>query len=146
MTMKNLTRPLSSLALGALLLGGATCADQPKNRCKVAPGVGIARYKLKGTPSGDCSKVTMPMHGEAVGMNAFVPNPTLATAPDTPTSLAIKPGWLGDRISRARDLAAADKALEAMQAELTNYPYGADPAPKETDLKTTKRPYAFGKF
>jgi len=145
MTMKN-TRSLSTLALGALLLGGATCADQPKNRCKVAPGVGIARYKLKGTPAGDCSKVAMPMHGEAVGMNAFVPNPTLPTAPDTPTSLAIKPGWLGDRISEARDKAVQDPALAGMKEALLNYPYGTADAPKATDLKTTQRPYAFGKF
>jgi hypothetical protein len=90
--------------------------------------------------------VGMPVKGESVGMNAFVPNPTSPSAPDTPTSLAIKPGWLGDRISEARDLATLDPALEPMKAELANYPYGADPAPKPSDLKTTKRPYAFGQF
>jgi hypothetical protein len=142
MIMKTLLRTLTLLA-PALLLG---CADQPKNRCKVAPGVGIARYKPKGTPTGDCSKVAMPMHGEPVGMNAFVPNPNLSQAPDTPTSLAIKPGWLGDRISEARDKASLDPALAGMKDALLNYPYGADPAPKPTDLKTTRRPYAFGQF
>jgi hypothetical protein len=145
--MRNLTRPLSKLALGALLLGGATCADQPKNRCKVAPGVGLAYFSKPKATTGDCSKMTLPTKGEAVGMNAFVPNPTLPAAPDTPTSLSIKPGWLGDRISEARDRATQDPMLEPMKEALLNYPYGsADAVPKVTDLKTTQRPYAFGKF
>jgi hypothetical protein len=140
----SMTKTTATLCLLGLVL--LSCGDQPKNRCKVAPGVGIARYKLKAAPTGDCGKVAMPMHGEPVGMNAFVPNPTLASAPDTPTSLAIKPGWLGDRISEARDRASQDEALKPMMNELLNYPYGADPAPKPSDLETTRRPYAFGKF
>jgi len=138
---------ISKLTLAAaLILGGTSCGEQPKNRCKVAPGVGIAKYHLKGDPTGSCAGVGMPLKGEPVGMNAFVPNPTLPSAPDTPTSLAIKPGWLGDRISKARDLASQDPALEPMKAELINYPYGAEAAPKPSDLKTTRRPYAFGQF
>lgn len=139
---KHMNRTLLALS-AAMLLG---CGEQPKNRCKVAPGVGVAKYTRKGDPAGTCMGVTLPVRGEAVGMNAFVPNPKLDTAPDTPTSLAIKPGWLGDRISRARDLATQDPMLEPMKDLLLNYPYGADAAPKPTDLKTTKRPYAFGKF
>jgi len=136
----------ASLSTAALLLGAGSCAsEQPKNRCKVAPGVGIAKYS-KPTLTGNCMGVRMPLKAEPVGMNAFVPNPTSPSAPDTPTSLAIKPGWLGDRISKARDLATQDPMLESRKAELVNYPYGAEAAPKPTDLKTTKRPYAFGQF
>jgi hypothetical protein len=137
---------VAKLTTAALLVAALGCGEQPKNRCKVAPGVGIAKYKRKGDPTGTCAMVGMPVKGEAVGMNAFVPNPKLSSAPDTPTSLAIKPGWLGDRISQARDLATLDPALESMKPALLNYPYGSDPAPKPTDLKTTKRPYAFGQF
>jgi hypothetical protein len=144
--VKNCIRKLAPLALATLLGAGSCASEQPKNRCKVAPGVGIARYKAKGEPTGSCMGVAMPAQGEPVGMNAFVPNPTSPSAPDTPTSLAIKPGWLGDRISKARDQATQDPLLEAQKAELSNYPYGAEAAPKPTDLKTTKRPYAFGQF
>jgi hypothetical protein len=134
--------------LGVLpLLLGAGCSEQPKNRCKVAPGLAIARYTMKGSPSGTCTNVKLPGIGESVGIQPYVPNPTAPNAADEVTTFSIKPKWLGERIAVARDEAAADPALAAMKDALVNYPYGsAAAAPPPTDLTTTKRPYAYGKF
>jgi hypothetical protein len=131
------------VAAGAL----GACADQPKNRCKVAPGLGVAHYTRKGAPTGTCDGVVLPFAGESVGMQAFVPDPTLPDATNKPTNLTIKPAWLGERISEARDRAAADPALSGMAAALTAYPYAsATDAPPPSDLQTTRRPYALGTF
>jgi hypothetical protein len=103
---------LSALLRGSLVvvaLVAAGCDQQPKNLCKVAPGLGVAKYTRKASPAGTCTNVDMPSRGEAVGMQAFVPNPTDPNAPNLPTSLAIKPAWLGERISDARDRAAATR-------------------------------------
>jgi hypothetical protein len=134
---------LTSLVLA---LGWGGCGEQPKNRCKVAPGLAIARYKPKAAPTGTCDNVALPLKGETVGIQPFVPDPNDPAAPDTPTSLSIKPFWLGARIADARDNAATDMTLASMASELQNYPYGSDKAPPPSDLKTTRRPYAFGRF
>jgi hypothetical protein len=145
--MNGFSKALSSLGAFALVLAAAGCADQPKNRCKVAPGLAIARYMRKGTPTGTCTNVILPAKAESVGMQPFVPNPTGANAPNEATSFAIKPAWLGERIAEARDHAVQDAALKDMTDALVNYPYGkAADVPPPTDLKTTRRPYAFGKF
>jgi hypothetical protein len=137
----------ASFVLAAALLLGAGCSEQPKNRCKVAPGLAIAKYTMKGAPSGTCTGVKLPGLGESVGMQPYVPNPTGANAADEVTTFSIKPQWLGERIAEARDSAAIDPALAAMKDALVNYPYGSAAAtPPPTDLTTTKRPYAYGKF
>ena len=47
----------------------AGCTEQPKNRCKVAPGLAVAKYTMKGSPSGgSCTNVTMPLT-ELVGIS-----------------------------------------------------------------------------
>jgi hypothetical protein len=136
---------VAALALAATL--GAGCSEQPKNRCKVAPGLAIAKYTMKAAPSGTCTNVALPGLGESVGIQPYVPNPTGANAADEVTTFSIKPQWLGERIAEARDNAANDPALAAMKDALINYPYGsAAAAPPPTDLATTKRPYAYGKF
>jgi hypothetical protein len=129
-----------------LSLAAGGCDQQPKNLCKVAPGLGVAKYTRKAAPAGSCTGVLMPLRGESVGMQAFVPNPTDPDAPNLPTSLAIKPVWLGERIAEARDRAAADPALKNQAEALLNYPYGTQAAPPASDLQTTRRPYAFGRF
>jgi hypothetical protein len=133
------------VSLLALLLAG--CADQPKNKCKVAPGQAVVKYQRKGSPTGNCMNVTLPDKGELVGMQPYVPDPRSANAFDEPTSFSIKPVWLGDRIARARSEAAQDPALMGMSQGLIYYPYGSPgAAPPPGDLTTTRRPYAYGKF
>jgi hypothetical protein len=153
MTTKHSKNRAAALALtlafpgAAALVLGAGCGEQPKNRCKVAPGLAVAFYQRHGTPTGTCDKVRLPVRGESLGMQPFVPNPTAPSAPDTPTLLAIKPVWLGERIADARDRAGSDPALKEMAEAMSSYPYGtADGAPRATDLKTTRRPYALGRF
>jgi hypothetical protein len=125
----------------------AGCADQPKNKCKVAPGQAVARYQRKGPPTGTCLNVDLPDKGELVGVQPYVPDPRSPGAFDEPTSFSIKPLWLGDRIARARGEAAHDPALAGMSEALIAYPYpSAAAAPPPTDLATTRRPYALGKF
>jgi hypothetical protein len=130
-----------------LVLLLAACADQPKNKCKVAPGQAVVKYQRKAPPTGTCMNVALPDKGELLGMQPYVPDPRGPNAFDEPTSFSIKPAWLGDRIARARGEAAQDPALMGMSAVLINYPYGgATAAPPPSDLTTTRRPYAFGKF
>ena len=140
-----------AIALVPLLLAGLTsapgCCEQPKNRFKVAPGRAIARYTMKAAPTGSCTGVSLPGVGESVGVQPYVPDPTGANAADEATTFSLKPQWLGERIAEARDHAAADPALAAMKEALLNYPYGSAAAvPPPTDLATTARPYAYGKF
>src|SRR4051812_41065681 len=80
----------------------AACADQPKNKCKVAPGQAVVKYQRKGDPTGTCMNVTLPDKGELVGMQPYVPSPTAPGAFDEPTTFSIKPVWLGERIAEAR--------------------------------------------
>lgn len=131
----------------ALALGAAGCTEQPKNRCKVAPGLAVVKYTAKGAPSGTCTNVHLPAIGESLGMQPYVPDPTEANAADQVTTFSIKPQWLGERIADARDKATLDPALAGMKDALTNYPYGSAAAtPPPTDLATTKRPYSYGAF
>lgn len=140
-------KKIDTLLLSLLLPLAASCGGQPKNRCKVAPGLAIAKYTRTAPPTGTCTGVVLPVRAESVGIQPYVPSPTDPNAPDTVTSFSLKPLWLGERISEARDLAAADPALAGMKDALVNYPYGsAALAPPPTDLTTTKRPYAYGRF
>jgi hypothetical protein len=141
-----MTRTITAIAVTLALVAGG-CADQPKNKCKVAPGRAVVKYQRKGQPTGTCDTVALPDRGEVVGMQPFVPSPTAPGAIDEPTSFSIKPEWLGDRIAEARNKAIQDPTLMDMSESLTNYPYGtAAAAPAPTDLETTRRPYALGKF
>jgi hypothetical protein len=138
---------MTRISMTVTVLALVACADQPKNRCKVAPGLAVAHYTRQGAPTGSCGGVVLPFRGESIGMQAFVPDPTSVGATDKPTTLTIKPSWLGERISEARDRAAADPALAAMSVALAAYPYAsAADTPPPADLQTTRRPYALGTF
>jgi hypothetical protein len=137
---------MTRICIVALALA-AGCAPEPKNKCKVAPGQAVVRYQRQGPPTGTCTNVVLPDKGELLGMQPYVADPRSPGAFDEPTSFSIKPVWLGDRIARARSEAADDPALAAMSEVLINYPYAsAAAAPPATDLTTTRRPYALGKF
>jgi hypothetical protein len=148
----------TSLGLLGLVLATAHCADQPKVRCGATSGEVIARYRAPGTdwtkiavPTGTCKGVSLPLLGEAYGIQTFVPNPADSNAHDEVNSVALKAEWLGVRIADARDAAGnADQNpdLASQSAALINYPYGTatPPEPPPDGPPSTNFPYGFGKF
>jgi hypothetical protein len=153
-----LVSPLVSSAVAvAFAFAAARCGEQPPVRCGMASGNAIARYQMTSGPTdvmpGACAALDMsgnalPVSGEAVGTEEYLPDQASDVTNTEPRSMAIEPLAIIYRIQDAELNQGGDGGLP-VDAGFSSYPYTAtNPQPKlpPDEPKSTNRPYAWGFF